>query len=151
MSPTRIAKARLLKFPSIEVGPSATACEAPFVLSRVIESNIFDVSHCRRSETGSVLPRTRMLDVLHKLESRAVRTPHRRRRPPSIWMAGIISAPGIVVQLKNAINLTPLLLLRRICRKPRSHRCRGPIKLRWRIAKPILSAPRSFGAPLSQS
>jgi len=88
------AKARLLEILPIEEGRKMSS-----ILYRVIESNIFDVSHCRK--TGSVLPRTRALNVLHKFAR--------------VNMDGggtIILALGIVVRLKNAINPAPLLLLR---------------------------------------
>lgn len=117
------AKTRLLKFLSIGGDRSDEQC--PPRSSRVIESNIFDVSHYRRSK----------LEVCYRehvgtfcISWRSIYMYTRA----SIWMENLLylsalpcPVPGIVTQLKNAINLVPLLWLRIYTLKLRFHRSDG--------------------------
>jgi len=77
----------------------------------VTEGNIFHANHCRRSELQVCLSRPRWMLCI---SSRACLGVRACQYGNSGYYIPSPCAPGIVVQLENAINLVPLLLLRRI-------------------------------------
>jgi len=84
------------------------------ILYRVIESNIFDVSHCRR--TGSVLPRTRALNVLHKFAR--------------VNMDGdYYTCPRHCCATEKCNKSCAVIIIATYTLKSRSHRCLAPLKL----------------------
>lgn len=77
------AIARLLEFLPIEEGPVGQ--EMSSIFHRVIESNIFDVSHCRRSELEVCYRGHGTLDSLHKSTRVNMDGDHYICRPCLAW------------------------------------------------------------------